>query len=253
MSALLEVRSLDKRFGGVRAVAGLSLDLAAGERAALIGPNGAGKTTFVDLVSGHLRPEGGTIRFGGEAITRASPTARVRRGLVRSFQVTRLFATMTPEEHVALALLQREGRAGWLAGDYRRMPGIAAEARDILELLQLAPVAGTPVHAIAYGQQRLLELALALALKPRLLLLDEPAAGVPPADMVLIERALAQLPAELAIVMIEHDMDFVFRFARRVIVLAAGAVIFDGTAAGAAASPEVRAAYLGSFDAGSAA
>jgi branched-chain amino acid transport system ATP-binding protein len=252
MSALLEVRGLSKRFDGVRVAAGLSLELAAGDRTALIGPNGAGKTSFVNLVGGQLRPDAGSIRLAGADITRLKPAARARLGLVRSFQVTRLFASMTPEEHVALALLQRTGRTGRLYGSYRRMPGIVAEARDILGLLGLGGVAQRPAGTIAYGQQRLLEIALVLALKPRVALLDEPGAGVPPADAGLIERALAQLPAALAVLLIEHDMEFVFRFARRVIVMVGGAIVFSGTPAEAAASPVVRAAYLGGpADAGS--
>jgi len=245
MSALLEVRDLTKCFDGLQVAAGLSLDLAAGDRTALIGPNGAGKTSFVNLVSGHLRPDAGTIRLAGADITRLAPAARVRQGLARSFQVTRLFPSLTAEEHVALALLQREGRTGRLFGSYRAMPEVVDEARAILGLLQLEGVAAVPAGAIAYGQQRLLEIALVLALRPRVLLLDEPAAGVPHADSALIERALAHLPAELAVLLIEHDMEFVFRFARRVIVLVEGAIIFAGSAAEAAASPAVREAYLG--------
>ena len=215
MRALLEVRDLSKSFDGLPVAAGISLDLAAGDRTALIGPNGAGKTSVVNLIGGQVRADAGTIRLAGADITRASPTARARLGLVRSFQVTRLFAAMTPEEHVALALLQRAGHAGRLCGSYRRMPGVLAEVRDILGLLALDGVAQKPAGTIAYGQQRLLEIALVLALRPKVLLLDEPAAGVPPADAVLIERALARLPADLAVLLIEHDMDFVFRFARR--------------------------------------
>jgi branched-chain amino acid transport system ATP-binding protein len=223
------------------------LSLNNGDRVALIGPNGAGKTTFVNLATGHLHPDSGGVYLAGEDLTHFSPTKRVQRGLVRSFQVTRLFGDMTAEEHVALALLQRQGRSGKLFANYRSMPDITGETRDILGVLALSDVAQVRVNAIAYGQQRLLEIALAMALRPKVLLLDEPAAGVPPADIVLIERALAQLPSELAVLMIEHDMDFVFRFAQRVVVLAAGAIIFDGTPDAVANDARVRQAYLGSY------
>lgn len=250
--SLLAVRNLNMAFGGLTVANDISLTLAKGERVALIGPNGAGKTTFVNLVTGQLKPLSGSVHLDGEDLTKASPASRVRAGLVRSFQVTRLFTDMTPEEHIALAVLQRLGRARQMARDYRAMPEVVREVGDILKLLDLSDMARTPVGAIAYGQQRLLEIALAMALRPKVLLLDEPGAGVPGSDTVLIEKALAQLPPDLAVLMIEHDMDFVFRFAQRVIVLAAGTVIFDGTPKEVAADPGVREAYLGSYaDAGS--
>ncbi|MBS7707283.1 ABC transporter ATP-binding protein [Chelatococcus asaccharovorans] len=245
--SLLDVRQLRKRFGGLVVTRDVSITLGKGDRVALIGPNGAGKTTFVNLVTGHVRPDGGTVLLDGKDVTRASPTARVRAGLVRSFQVTRLFSEMTPEEHIALAMLQRLGRSRRIFADFRSMPDVVDEADRILSLFNLSGIARVPVGAIAYGQQRLLEVALVMALKPKVLLLDEPAAGVPSADIALIERALAQLPADLAVLMIDHDMDFVFRFARKVIVLAAGGVIFDGTPQAVAADARVRQAYLGSY------
>lgn len=244
---LLEVRNLNKHFGGLVVTNDVSLQLEPGNRVALIGPNGAGKTTFVNLVTGHLAPDSGSVLINGEDVTKRSPTHRVKAGLVRSFQVTRLFSEMTPQEHVALAILQRENRTGRIFSDYRGDPATMAETADILGLLNLGHIAQTPVSDIAYGQQRLLEIALAMALRPKVLLLDEPAAGVPSTDTVLIEKALERLPADLAVLMIEHDMDFVFRFAQRVVVLAAGAVIFDGTTDEVAADPRVREAYLGSY------
>ncbi|MGV3576868.1 MAG: ABC transporter ATP-binding protein [Devosia sp.] len=250
--SLLSVRNLKMAFGGLAVTNDVSLTLDKGDRIALIGPNGAGKTTFVNLVTGQLKPQSGTVHLDGEDVTRANPASRVRAGLVRSFQVTRLFTEMTPEEHVAMAVMQRLGRSRQLVSDYRAMPEVMDEVRDILGLLELGGIAKAPVSAIAYGQQRLLEIALAMALRPKVLLLDEPAAGVPSSDTVLIEKALAQLPSDLAVLMIEHDMDFVFRFAQRVIVLAAGTLIFDGTPKEVAADPRVREAYLGSYaDAGS--
>ncbi|QND54603.1 ABC transporter ATP-binding protein (plasmid) [Phyllobacterium sp. 628] len=247
MSAVFAVERLKKSFGGLEVTRDVSLSMAKGDRIALIGPNGAGKTTFVNLVTGHLQPNSGRVLMGGEDISRFNPMRRVRAGLVRSFQVTRLFSEMTPEEHIGLAILQREGRSGRMAGSFRAMPQVMREMRNILETLNLSALATVPVGEIAYGQQRLLEIALALALRPKVLLLDEPAAGVPHSDTFLIENALAQLPDDLAVLMIEHDMDLVFRFAKRVIVLAAGEIIFDGSPQAVTEDPRVREAYLGSY------
>ncbi|NRP75418.1 Lipopolysaccharide export system ATP-binding protein LptB [Ensifer psoraleae] len=247
MSAIFEVRNLKRSFGGLAVTNDVSLAMAQGDRVALIGPNGAGKTTFVNLVTGNLKPDSGEVRIGGEDITRVDAIGRVRRGLVRSFQVTRLFQDMTPAEHVALAVLQRDGRAGRFFGNYLAMPEIMAEVGDLIGKLGLRDQMHRQVREIAYGQQRLLEIAVALALRPRVLLLDEPAAGVPQSDTGRIEQALADLPPDLAVLMIEHDMDLVFRFARRVIVLAAGTIIFDGSPSDVIKDPRVREAYLGSY------
>jgi branched-chain amino acid transport system ATP-binding protein len=247
MTPFLDIRNLTKTFGGLNVTNDLSLTLHPGDRVALIGPNGAGKTTFVNLVTGALRPDGGQVLLDGQDITRTRPAERVRRGLVRSFQVTRLFKEMTPEEHVAAAVLQRRGRAWRMFGRHDRMADAMEEVEDILDLLHLSDVADVRVREIAYGQQRLLELAIALALRPRVLLLDEPAAGIPHAQTDRIEKALERLPQELAVLMIDHDMDLVFRFAKRVIVLAAGSIIFDGSPQAVAQDARVREAYLGSY------
>ncbi len=247
MQPIFEVRNLKRAFGGLAVTNDVSLSMAPGDRVALIGPNGAGKTTFVNLVTGNLRPDSGEVRIAGEPVTGVDAIGRVRRGLVRSFQVTRLFADMTPAEHVALAVLQRSGRAGRLFGNFLGMSDVMGEVQELLGKLGLKELMHRKVSEIAYGQQRLLEIAVALALKPRVLLLDEPAAGVPQSDTGRIEQALADLPADLAVLMIEHDMDLVFRFAKRVVVLAAGAIIFDGSPSEVTKDPRVREAYLGSY------
>ena len=252
--SLFEVKNLVKNFGGLAVTNNVSLSLAPGDRLALIGPNGAGKTTFVNLVSGHLKPDGGSIMLAGEDITGVKAMQRVRRGLVRSFQVTRLFADMTPQEHVALAILQRDGKSTRMFGRHDAMRPVVEEVGETLNLLGLSELAHLKVREIAYGQQRLLEIALAMALRPKVLLLDEPAAGVPQSETARIERALDILPSDLAVLMIEHDMDLVFRFAKRVMVLAAGTVIFDGSPQDVTQDVAVREAYLGSYaNAGSAA
>ncbi|AYG62931.1 ABC transporter ATP-binding protein [Rhizobium jaguaris] len=247
MSAIFEVEHLKKAFGGLTVTNDVSLSMAPGDRVAVIGPNGAGKTTFVNLVTGILRPDSGAVRLGGETVTKIDAIGRVRRGLVRSFQVTRLFQDMTPTEHVGLAILQRSGRSGRMFGNFLAMRDVMAEAHDLLGALGLGDLMHRKVSEIAYGQQRLLEIAVAVALKPKVLLLDEPAAGVPQSDTGRIEQALADLPGDLAVLMIEHDMDLVFRFAKRVVVLAAGTVIFDGSPADVTKDTRVREAYLGSY------
>ncbi|SCY67582.1 ABC transporter ATP-binding protein [Microvirga guangxiensis] len=247
MSDLFRVENLSKSFGGLAVSREISLSMGAGERLALIGPNGAGKTTFVNLVTGQIKPSAGRVVLNGEDVTGLGAVRRVRKGLVRTFQVTRLFSELTPEEHVTLTLLQREGKASRIFSRFRGNSAVADEAHDILGALGLHEVARRKVGQIAYGQQRLLEIAIALALKPKVLLLDEPAAGVPSADTPRIEQALERLPPSLAVLMIEHDMDLVFRFAKRVVVLAAGEIIFEGLPSEVAADPKVREAYLGNY------
>ncbi|TWB57984.1 amino acid/amide ABC transporter ATP-binding protein 1 (HAAT family) [Rhizobium sp. ERR 922] len=247
MSAIFEVSNLKKAFGGLTVTNNVSLSMAPGDRVALIGPNGAGKTSFVNLVTGNLQADSGEVRIAGQNVNKVDAIGRVRRGLVRSFQVTRLFQDMTPAEHVGMAVLQRTGRSGRMFGNFLSMRDVMAETEELLGTLGLSALAHRKVSEIAYGQQRLLEIAVAMALKPKVLLLDEPAAGVPQSDTGRIEQALADLPADLAVLMIEHDMDLVFRFAKRVVVLAAGTIIFDGSPKDVTQDARVREAYLGSY------
>ncbi len=247
MSDLFQVEGLTKSFGGLAVSRDISLSMPAGERIALIGPNGAGKTTFVNLVTGQIKPSAGRVILNGEDVTDLGAVRRVRKGMVRTFQVTRLFSDMTPEEHVTLTVLQREGRASRILSRFTGDSAVSGEVEGLLGALGLLEVARRKVGEIAYGQQRLLEIAIALALKPKVLLLDEPAAGVPSSETPRIEQALERLPPSLAVLMIEHDMDLVFRFAKRVVVLAAGEIIFEGAPSEVAANDKVREAYLGSY------
>jgi branched-chain amino acid transport system ATP-binding protein len=246
MSELLRVSGLVKNFGGLAVSSNVNISLKAGERCALIGPNGAGKTTFVNLVTGVLKPSAGAIYLDGHDVTKLPPQARVQRGLIRSFQIARLFPSLTVREHVHLALLQRGKKTFRLFGSLRPDAATKAEIDELLAIMGLSAVAETPISALAYGLQRLLEIALALALKPKVLILDEPAAGVPHSESHRILDALDRLPADLAVLMIDHDMDLVFRFAHRIIVLAQGQVLCSGTAAEISADPKVRDVYLGS-------
>ncbi len=240
----LEARGLSRRFGGLVATDNVSFSLQPGARQALIGPNGAGKTTLINLLTGVLKPTQGAVWLAGRDVTHVSASQRVRRGLARTFQINQLFPDLSPAESLGLAISEREGR-GW---DFWRAAGkreIVAEIEDLLTRFNLSEVYDQPTRALPYGKQRLLEIALALACRPRALLLDEPAAGVPEEERHDILAALAQLPADVAILLIEHDMDLVFSFAARISVLVAGRLLCEGTPEEIAADPRVRAVYLG--------
>ncbi len=241
----LSVRGLSKAFGALQAVQNVDLDLPAGARHALIGPNGAGKTTLVNLLTGMIKADAGTIRLGGETIGKLKPEDRVRRGLARTHQINTLLTETSARENVAIAIAERE-RIAWrglrYTKDWRRC---LEEADERLREIGILEVAGRRVSELAYGQQRLLEITIALSLKPRVLLLDEPAAGVPAHEAHIIHEVLERLPADIAILIIEHDMDVVFRFARHIIVMVQGKVLVRGEPAEIAANPQVRAVYLG--------
>ena len=244
-AAALETVGLGRSFGGIRAADDVSLRLEKGARHALIGPNGAGKTTRVNLLTGVLRPSTGRILLDGEDIAGLRPDQRVGRGLARTFQVNQLFPAMTPLQTVALAVSRRRGQ-DWQW--WRRLGGQGAvvdEAVEVLGRFGLADAMGERVADLPYGRQRLLEIAVAIACRPRVLLLDEPAAGVPEAERDEILASVAALPGEVAVLLIEHDMDLVFRFADRISVLVAGALLTEGTPAEVANDPRVREVYLG--------
>jgi len=243
--SVLRTTGLTKRFGALAALDGVDLALPAGARHALIGPNGAGKTTLINVLTGALAPTSGEVFLGEERITHLPQHARARRGLTRTHQVTSLFPGMSALESVALAILEREG-LGWHAWrSWRGHRAVVEEARELLARLRLADDAERRAADLAYGRQRLLEIALGLASRPRILLLDEPAAGIPSDESVEVLGVVAALPADVTVLFIEHDMDLVFRFAERVSVLVAGKVLAEGAPHEIAADPRVRAVYLG--------
>ncbi len=241
----LEAVDLAVSFGGVRAVDGVTLRIPRGARHALIGPNGAGKTTVLNLLSGLLRPSQGRIVLHGEDITRLAPHRRVARGLVRTFQINQLFADLTPLESIGLAVSEDAGGGGDWWRTAGSEPAIDARIADILERFHLADVMHDRTGRLAYGKQRLLEIALAIACRPRVLLLDEPAAGVPEDERHEILAAVAALPDDVTVLFIEHDMDLVFSYAQRISVLVNGALFMEGTPTEVATDPRVKAVYLG--------
>lgn len=241
----LQTFGLCKRYGALTVARNIDFSLPRGARHAMIGPNGAGKTTFINLLTGVATPSQGRIQLFGEDITGLRADQRVKRGLVRTFQVTSLFPRLTPQQAVTLAVCERMGvTRRWLRpyGAYR---AATDEAADILATLGLAPVAGRASQTLAYGQQRILELALALALRPRVLILDEPAAGIPAGESAALLDVIAALPEDIAVLLIEHDMSLVFRFASHLTVLMEGGILAAGSPREVADNADVRAVYLG--------
>ena len=245
-AALLETRALCKSFGALEVARGIDFRLEAGARHALIGPNGAGKTTFVNLLTGVLAPSAGRVLLDGEDVTRLAQARRVKRGIARTFQINQLFRGLTVLENVCIAVAERMGAGGGMLRPAGRRTEVVEEAARLIGALRLAEDAGRRVSELPYGRQRLVEIAIALGLDPRVLLLDEPAAGIPSAESHILLDAIAALPREIAVLIIEHDMDLVFRFAERITVMVSGAVFAEGTPAEIAANRDVRAVYLGS-------
>jgi branched-chain amino acid transport system ATP-binding protein len=244
-TAALSTRGLDKSFGSLVVAKNIELDLPRGARYALIGPNGAGKTTLINLITGMLRPDQGRIFLEADEVTALRPEERVKRGLVRTFQINTLFPHLSALEAVTLAVCERRGYAGTWWQKLPAYPDAVEEAYAILLSLRLGASCYRPTRELAYGQQRLLEIALALATNPKVLLLDEPAAGVPQGESAELFSVIADLSQDIAVLFIEHDMNVVFRFARRIIVMVGGRILVEGTPAEIAADARVREVYLG--------
>ena len=246
--ALLETAGLTKRFGGLVATGDVSLSLAPGEIHAVIGPNGAGKTTLIGQLSGELKPDSGAIRFAGADISRLGPARRAALGIARSFQITSIFREFTTLDNVALAIQARAGHSFRFWRAARQDASLRDPAFAALGVVGLAGRADLPAGSLAHGEKRALELAMALATRPRLLLLDEPMAGMGPEESASMVRLLAGLKGRLSIVLVEHDMDAVFALADRITVMVYGRVIASAGPAAIRADPEVRRAYLGEKD-----
>jgi branched-chain amino acid transport system ATP-binding protein len=245
MTAALEIRGLHKSFGALAVTRDVNLSLERGARQALIGPNGAGKTTLVNLITGVLRPNSGQVLLDGEDITRLSQAKRTRCGIARTFQINQLFRGLTVLENVYLAVAERTGACNKLWRPAGAERAVIDEALAHLDSLRLADDALKLVRELPYGRLRLVEIAIALALRPKVLLLDEPAAGVPSSESHLILDVIGRLDKDIAVLIIEHDMDVVFRFAQRITVLVSGAVLTEGAPEEIAADARVRAVYLG--------
>jgi branched-chain amino acid transport system ATP-binding protein len=246
---VLSAQGLVKRFGGITATDRVTLHLQQGARHALIGPNGAGKTTLINLLTGVLDATEGRIELDGQDITHLAPHQRVRRGLVRTFQINQLFNTLTPLQTLALVVSQQHGlgKRWWQALGRNRQ--VAERCAQLLEQFRLTDVMHQRTEVLAYGKRRLLEIAIALACEPRVLLLDEPVAGVPAGEREELLQTVAALPENVSVLLIEHDMDLVFSFARRMTVLVNGAVLTEGDPEQIANDPRVKAVYLGHGDA----
>jgi branched-chain amino acid transport system ATP-binding protein len=245
MTVALSAKGLEKRFGSLVVAGDISFELPVGERCALIGPNGAGKTTLINLLTGMLPLDAGEIRLGDADVTRLEPQKRVRMGLVRTFQINSLFPRLNPLEAVTLAVCERTGESRDFLRRLATHEAAIDEAHEILKSLRIAHVCYRETRELAYGQQRLLEIALALATKPKVLLLDEPAAGVPKEESGELFTVIDGLSRDLTIFFIEHDMNVVFRFASRILVMVGGRLLLEGTPAEIAADERVREVYLG--------
>ena len=242
---ILETIHLEKRFGGIVATNDLSLAIEKGARHALIGPNGAGKTTVINLLTGVLTPTEGRIILDGKDITALPPHARVRLGMARTFQINQLFPDLTPLESIGQAISERMGTGAQWWRVIGSKSAVTEEIVGILERFRLVEVMHARTAILPYGKQRLLEIALAFACRPQVLLLDEPAAGVPEAERHELLATIAALPAEVTVLLIEHDMDLVFSFADRISVLVNGGLLIDGAPEEVARDPRVKAVYLG--------
>ncbi len=241
----LETRALSRNFGALMAVREVDFKLTAGARHALIGPNGAGKTTFINLLTGGLAPTRGRVLLAGRDITDKGQAERVKLGIARTFQINRLFRGLSVLENVCISVAESVGAAPSMFYPVGMHTDVIDESMHLLESLKLADAAGHRVSELPYGRQRLVELAITIGLKPEVLLLDEPAAGVPGAESHIILDAIERLPEHIAVLIIEHDMDVVFRVAKRITVMVGGAVFAEGTPKEIEANAQVREIYLG--------
>ena len=244
-AAMLETRGLCKSFGALEVAREVNFRLERGARHALIGPNGAGKTTFINLLTGVLPPSRGSVLLEGEDVTSLAEAKRVKRGIARTFQINQLFRGLSVQENVCIAVSERLGVGGSMLRPAGRRADVLDEAARLISMLKLGEDAGRRIGELPYGRQRLVEIAVALGLEPKVLLLDEPAAGVPGTESGIIVETIESLPKEIAVLIIEHDMDLVFRIARRITVLVQGSVLVEGTPEEIAADPRVREVYLG--------
>lgn len=245
MTIVLETVALDKWYGGIHPTNNVSLQVEKGARRALIGPNGAGKTTLIDLLTGVIQPSSGQILLDGQDITGLKAHARARLGMVRTFQINQLFGELTPLETLTLTISERLRLGTDFWSPVGRKSQIVDEVTEILESYRLADVMNERTSILPYGKQRLLEIAVAIACRPRVLLLDEPAAGVPEDERHEILASIVSLPRDVTVLLIEHDMDLVFNFADRISVLVNGSLFVEGPPEEVSGDPRVKAVYLG--------
>jgi branched-chain amino acid transport system ATP-binding protein len=244
-ATVLETRDLVMRFGGIVATNRVNLQLLKGARHALIGPNGAGKTTLINQLTGVLKPSEGQVLLNGQDVTTMAPHLRVRQGMVRTFQINQLFQSFTPMETLGMVLCQHYGYSKRWWQPLGAQPKVQERCDQLLEQLHLADVRDVHTSSLAYGKRRLLEIAIALACEPQVLLLDEPVAGVPAGEREELLRTVANLPSDVSVLLIEHDMDLVFEFAKFITVLVNGTVLTEGTPEQVANDPQVQSVYLG--------
>jgi branched-chain amino acid transport system ATP-binding protein len=245
MTSALHLGQLRKSFGGLPAINGVSLEVAPGERRLIIGPNGAGKTTLFNLITGDLPRDSGTIHLFGNEVSRLKPHQRAHRGLARTYQIITLFPRDTLKHNIVLSLLGLRAERWGVFRALASYAGLEAEAQGVLKIVGLEHLAERPIGEIAYGEKRRVEIAMALAQKPRLLLLDEPLAGLSREERAAVKELVSRIPREMTVVMIEHDMDTALDLAERITVLHYGSVIVEGTRAEVIADPKTREVYLG--------
>ena len=244
---MLIVKNLRKQYGALHAVRDVSLVVSSGDRHALIGPNGAGKTTLFNLLSGEIRPDSGSIEFDGMDCTRSSSDARARAGIGRSFQQNNLFGELSVKENLVTALVVSQGYGQRWWRPLSKVQELQIRAKELAETIGLTELLGAPVRTLSYGLQRQLEVGLALATEPKLLLLDEPTAGMGPSETDLMVSLIGKLPSNLTVLIVEHDMEVVFKVANQITVLDEGEILYEGSSDEVRRSHAVQSRYLGPF------